>query len=131
MVYERGVKALHTNDPEISLINMKEFNRIVRNSYGDKPYGGADQTLGVSWNELGNAYLQNNDGTEAENCYLKSKKSFQALDGATRITISMPLVSLGFAAWVQGRLGEADEIFSQALADREDAYGINDTTSFV
>ena len=131
MIYERGVKALHTNDPEISLINMIEFNKIVRNSYGDKPCGGTDQTLGVSWNELGNAYLQNNDGIEAEKCFLESKKSFQALDGATSISISMPLINLGFAAWVQGRLGEADKIFSQALADREEAYGINDTTSFV
>ncbi|KAH8821382.1 NB-ARC and TPR domain protein [Xylogone sp. PMI_703] len=131
MIYERGVRALHTNNPEISLISMKEFNKIVRDSYKDRPDGGTDQTLGVSWNELGNAYLQNSDGIEAEKCFVESKKSFQALDGATRISISMPLINLGFAAWVQGQLAEAADIFSQALADREEAYGIDDTISFV
>lgn len=131
MIYERGVKALHTNDPEISLINMKEFNKIVRNSCGNQPYGGTDQTLGVSWNELGNAYLQSNNNIDAEECYLESKRTFQALDDATQISISMPLISLGFVAWVQGRLSEANDIFSKALADREEEYGINDTTSFV
>ncbi|KAH8704099.1 hypothetical protein BGW36DRAFT_444704 [Talaromyces proteolyticus] len=130
IIYERGVRALHTNDPEQSLLNMKKFSQIVRNSYQDKP-GGTNQTLGVSWNELGNAYLQNNDAMKAEGCFFESKCSLEALDGATQISISMPLINLGFAAWVQGRLGEADEIFSQALADREKAYGANDKISFV
>jgi Tfp pilus assembly protein PilF len=43
----------------------------------------------------------------------------------------MPLINLGFAALVQGREAEADEIFSQALADREKEYGSNDKISFV
>lgn len=109
---------------------MKKFNQLVRDSYQDKPRG-TDQTLGVSWNELGNAYLQNNDSIKAENCFLESKWPFEALDGATRISISMPLINLGFAALVQDREDKADEIFSQALADREKEYGSNDKISFV
>lgn len=130
IIYERGVRALHTNDPEGALLNMKKFNQLVRSSYQDKPPG-TDQTLGVSWNELGNAYLQNNNSIEAESCFLSSKEAFEALEGATRISISMPLINLGFAALAQGRKGEADEIFSQALADREKEYGSNDKISFV
>ncbi|RAO64269.1 uncharacterized protein BHQ10_000281 [Talaromyces amestolkiae] len=130
IIYERGVRALHTNDPEGALLNMKKFNQLVRDIYHDKPPG-TDQTLGVSWNELGNAYLQNNNGIEAESCFLSSKEAFEALDGATRISISMPLINLGFAALAQGREGEADEIFSQALADREKEYGRDDKISFV
>lgn len=131
MIYERGVRALHTNEAKISLINMKAFSKTVRESYKDRIPGGKDQTLGVSWNELGNAFLQNNDGLEAERCYLESKKCLGALEGATRISISMPLINLGFSSWIQGRLGEADETFCQALKDRENEYGINDRVSFV
>ena len=130
IIYERGVRALHTNDPEGALLNMKKFNQLVRDSYQHKP-SGTDQTLGVSWNEIGNAYLQNNDSIEAERCFLNSKEAFEALDRATRISISMPLINLGFAALAQGRKGEADEIFSRALADREKEYGIDDKVSFV
>ena len=131
MTYERGVRALHINEPEISLINMKAFNKAVRESYKDVIPGGKDQTLGVSWNELGNAFLQNNDGLEAEKCYLESKNCLGALEGATHISVSMPLINLGFASWIQGRLGEADEAFCQALKDRENEYGIDDKVSFV
>lgn len=130
IIYERGVRALHTNDPEGALLNMKKFNQLVRDNYQDKP-NSTDQTLGVSWNELGNAYLQNNDSINAKRCFLESKSSFEALDGATRISISMPQINLGFAALIQGREDEADEIFSHALADREKEYGSNDKISFV
>lgn len=130
IIYERGVRALHTNDPEGALLNMKKFNQLVRDSYQHRPPS-TDQTLGVSWNELGNAYIQNDNAIEAERCFLNSKEAFQALDGATRISISMPLINLSFAALARGREGEADEIFSQALADREKEYGRDDKISFV
>jgi hypothetical protein len=48
IIYERGVRALHTNDPEGALLNMEKFNQLVRDSYQDKSRG-TDQTLGVSW----------------------------------------------------------------------------------
>lgn len=32
IIYERGVRALHTNDPEGALLNMKKFNQLVRGS---------------------------------------------------------------------------------------------------
>jgi hypothetical protein len=47
IIYKR-VKALYTNDLEISLINIKEFNNIVLSSYRDKPCSSTDQTLRVS-----------------------------------------------------------------------------------
>lgn len=131
IIYHRGVRGLHVNQPAIALFNMKSFSKMVRDKYGDTKPGGTDQTLGVSWNELGNAMLQNGDGSEAERCFLESKKYLGALDGATRISITMPLINLGFAYWIQGRLGEADAVFYQALQDREREYGIDDKTSFV
>ncbi|OKL62070.1 hypothetical protein UA08_02958 [Talaromyces atroroseus] len=131
IIYERGVQALHTNNPQISLLNMKKFGELVRDSYKEKPSGGTDQTVGVSWNELGNAYFQNNDTIEAEKCFLKSKSFFESMEDATSISISMPLINLGFAALAQGRLNEAEMIFSQALTDREKEYGRDDKISFV
>jgi Tetratricopeptide repeat len=126
IIYERGIRALHTNCPEVSLPNLKKFNGIVVDNY--HTIGGTKRALGVSWNELGNAYLQNNDIVEAKKCFLESRATFEAMYS---IDIYMPLINLGFAAWLQRRLGEADQIFSQALADREKEYGRNDQTSFV
>jgi tetratricopeptide (TPR) repeat protein len=127
----RGVHALHTNQPEVSLAKLKVFIDMLRERLDEAPSRGTDQSLGVAWNELGNAILQNNDGKWAEECFLKSIDALSALDGATAITISMPLINIGFTYWVQGRLTDAAATFQRALEDREKEYGVNDKTSFV
>ena len=77
IIYERSVKSLHTNDAEASLFNMKTFGSNVREKkYKDVPLG-KYQMLGVSWNELGNAYLQNHNVVEAERCYQNLKDCFR------------------------------------------------------
>lgn len=129
--HHRAARALHTNEPQVSLTNFQIFNDMIRAKYGEEVRGDTDQSLGVSWNELGNGVLQNNDSQRAEECFLRSIAALKSLDGATRITISMPLVNLGFAYWVQGKLIQAAEIFRQALKDREDEYGVDDRVSFV
>lgn len=129
--FYRGARTMHTNEPKETLNDLERFHELVLAEYGDQPTGGSDQSLGISWNELGNAAFQNNDVTRAEECFLKSIDVLKALDGATGITISMPMVNLGFAYWCQNRLNDAEETFKQALRDREAEYGINDKTSFV
>lgn len=129
--FHRGSLFLHTNKPGESLTNLREFNNMLRERFGDTVSSGKDLSLGVSWNELGNAILQNNDGKGAQECYIKSIDALAALDGATRISITMPLINLGFAYWVQGRLDEAAATFQGALEDREKEYGADDKGSFV
>lgn len=117
--FYRGARAMHTNEPKASLENLEEYNVLVRVDYGEVVIGGHDPTLGVAWNELGNANLQNNDVKRAEECFHKSIEALQNLDGATAITIAKPLISLGFAYWCQDRLFEAEATFKKALEDRE------------
>jgi len=130
--HHRGVIGLHTNCPEQSLSHFETFTKMLQDEIGaDKTVGGKDQSLGVAWNELGNAYLQNHSYDRAEECLNKSIDALSSLSGSTRISINMPLVNLAFCYWLQGRLSEAGNVFQDALTDREKEYGVDDKTSFV
>jgi tetratricopeptide (TPR) repeat protein len=128
--HHRGVVALHANQPDLSLSNHKKFTQMVRDKFGDN-LRGKDRSLGVAWNELGNAYLQNKEWAEGIKCFEKSIFALQNLDGATDISVSMPLINLAFGFWLEGRLDEAASTFQRALSDREREYGVDDKTSFV
>jgi hypothetical protein len=130
-IYEhhRGTFALHTNDPKKSLAHLEKFTSMTSKLLGDCP-SGTDQSMGVGWNELGNAYLQNDNVDKAAEYFLKSIKALEALDGAREISISMPLINLGFAQWLKGSLEEAEATFMKAYEVRKREYGIEDKTSF-
>ena len=86
--------------------------------------------MAVAWNELGNAYLQNNSKKEAEGCYRKSVDALEILKDANANTKSMPWINLGFVLHLQGRLDEAESAFRSAIDIRESVYGPNDRESF-
>lgn len=92
---------------------------------------GKDQSLGVAWNKLGCARLRNENPDEAEPCFQKSIDALGALEGASRISISMPLINIASAHWLQEKLDKAASTFEEALDVREREYGVNDRTSFV
>jgi hypothetical protein len=127
--HHRGVFALHTNDPKRSLSHLQKFMDLTSALFGDVPHG-KDQSMGVAWNELGNAHLQNDNVEEAEKCFLKSIDALRSMDGAQDIDISMPLVNLAFALWLKGSLKESADAFERAFEDRKKKYGIADKTSF-
>lgn len=129
--HHRGTLALHVNRPKESLSYLKAFKRKVEENERKRPNGQEqDQSLGVALNELGNAYLQNNNPVLAATCFQDSLENLKPLAGATINTISMPQISLGFALWLQDELDDAETIFSQADAERAEAHGVNDTVSF-
>lgn len=155
--FHRGSRALHTNEPKESLSEFEKFWTMLRDEVIEEPRdvnrylglpwhetfeamvqdrsrgapSGEDQYIGVAWNELGNAYLQNNDTTKAEACYRKSFFIMDVTDGsASPNTVSMPLINLGFALWLQQRLSEAADTFEQALNYRKKNYGSDDSVSF-
>ncbi|KAL8671104.1 MAG: hypothetical protein Q9168_004386 [Polycauliona sp. 1 TL-2023] len=63
--HHRGELSLHTNQPKMSLSSYNTFIQMLRDQIGDQPRG-TDQSLGVAWNELGWAQLQNDNPLEAE-----------------------------------------------------------------
>jgi tetratricopeptide (TPR) repeat protein len=121
--FHRGALAHHTNQPKMALANCEAHYRMLR----DKLDNTVDQRLGVALNELGVAYLQNNDTTRAEECLRASLDILEQLGDITTNSVSMPLINLGFALWLQGRQDDAATVFERALAARELAYGPNDT----
>lgn len=72
------------------------FIDMLKNKIGNAPRG-KDQSLGVTWNELGCAWLQNENPNEAVPCFKNSINAPRALEGATKISISMPLINIAFA----------------------------------
>nr|XP_023885776.1 uncharacterized protein LOC111997878 [Quercus suber] len=127
--FHPGILNLHTNEPDMSLSHLESFTRMLQQKLGNKPRG-RDQRMGVAWCELGNSYLQNHANDEAEKCFRFSAEALESLDDATSNTICMPLINLGFVLWLKGQLDEAEEVFERTLADREAAYGKDDTVSF-
>jgi hypothetical protein len=127
--HHQGVLALHTNNPGDSLRRFKRFTELNIETFGESP-SGKDQTLGVGWNELGNAHMQNGNIGEAEECFVKSIQALKKVEGSKDITISMPLINLAFTYWLNGRLDMADATFKVAYNQRVQEYGIDDKTSF-
>lgn len=84
-----------------------EHHFLLCHHHGGDVAPGADMSLVVAWNELGNPYLQNNNTAESEDCFLHSIDALRVLDGADKYSISMPRINLGIAYWVGGKLNEA------------------------
>jgi tetratricopeptide (TPR) repeat protein len=130
--HHHGVIGLHTNRPKQSLTHFIQLTDMLQKKLGgNKTQGGNDQSLGVAWNELGNAYLQNDAYAEAEDCFLKSIHALRSLTNSTKISINMPLINLAFCHWLQGDLDKSESVFQESLEDREREYGVNDTTSLM
>jgi hypothetical protein len=127
--HHKGVLALHTNNAVHSLRRFKRFTDLVIDKFGERP-SGRDQTLGVGWNELGNAHMQNGNIKEAEQCFVKSIQALKVIEGSRDITLSMPLINLAFTYWLSGRLDDADATFKVAYDQRVQAYTRDDKTSF-
>lgn len=124
--FHRAAFAHHTNQPAMALYNSQHFIHALEKQVGEVE----NETLGVAYNELGVSFLQNGDATRSEECLRRSIRIIEALPGTTANTRSMPLINLGFTLWVRGQLDEAASVFARTLADREAAYGPNDTKSF-
>lgn len=124
--FHRGALAHHINEPQMALANCTEFKRLLQEKLGSRE----DQSLGVAWNELGVAHLQNEDSKKSCECFRNSIAILERLPGITPNARSMPLINLGFALWIAGHLDEAAAVFERTLALREAAYGIDDTQSF-
>lgn len=68
---------------------------------------------------------------KGEECFKRSIETLRLLKEFKRSTLSLPLVNLGLACWLQGRVSEALATLTQGLRDRQEAFGVNDRISFI
>lgn len=128
--HNRGCIALEINEPHDALMYLTRFNKMMLDEFS-RTKSRIDIRLAISWNELGSAYMLNEDWEDAEESFIISLKEFKKLDNQPITSLSRPLVNLGLAYWIRGKIDEAAEILLSGLHDREAALGINDRVSFV
>jgi len=128
--HNRGCIATEINDPHDALNYHKSFNAMMVREMGTSTSGN-DMRLAISWNELGNAYMLNDDWWKGEECFQKSIDLMRQLDQFEKVSISLPVVNLGLAYWLQGRHEEANDVLVEGLKNREDAFGAEDRVSFI
>jgi len=130
ILHNRGCIALEINEPSDALHYHKLFNdRMVKQLSGKA--GETDMRLAISWNELGNAYMLNDNWVEGEKCFRTSIEEMKRLRDFNNTIISLPLANLGLSYWLQKRLDEAAGILLEALEDRADELGEDDKVSFI
>ena len=130
LYHNRGVIACGASDVSEGLKNLKIFHDMMQKAFEeDTPR--TDMRLGLGCNELGFAYMLKEDWAQGEVYFLRSIELLQQLHNFEPILISLPLVNLGYAYWLQGRLDEAAAVLEKGVGDRETKYGIHDRISFM
>jgi tetratricopeptide (TPR) repeat protein len=130
ILHNRGCIALEINEPSDALYYHRLFNdRMVKQLSGEA--GEKDMRLAISWNELGNAYMLNDNWVTGEDCFLKSIEEMRRLRDYNKTTISLPLANLGLSYWLQNKLETAARVLVQGLEERADELGEDDKVSFI
>jgi tetratricopeptide (TPR) repeat protein len=130
LYHNRGCIASDANDAVEAMKNLKSFHDMMEKELDEKTQR-TDMRLGLACNELGNAYMLKEDWVEGERYFLRSIELLEKLDDFEPILISLPLVNLGYAYWLQGRLDEAVAVLVHGASAREEKYGDNDRISFM
>lgn len=133
IVHNRGCISTETNRPRLAFTYFEDFNAKMMRDFEVSPeLVTQDMRLAISWNELGIAHMLNERWQEGERCFNRSIVTMRLLDKFEQTTLSLPLVNLGLACWLQGRSSDALDILTRGLEDREEAYKVkNDSTSFI
>lgn len=128
--HNRGCIATEINEPSQALIYHTRFNNLMVQELGHTR-GGKDMRLAISWNELGNAHMLNREWETGQECFERSIALMRQLDDFEEILVSLPMVNLGLAHWLQGRVSEALEVLQKGLLEREAKHGSDDRVSFM
>jgi tetratricopeptide (TPR) repeat protein len=131
ILHNRGCTSTEINEPEDAYASFKQFNLMMMEEFQRNDLlNSTDKRLAISWNELGNAYMLKNNWKRGEWCFLRAIDTMKKLENYVEIDISLPLVNLGLAYWIQGRHSEALATLKKGLQDRDDALGSNDRKLF-
>ncbi|KAL9623533.1 MAG: hypothetical protein Q9160_002214 [Pyrenula sp. 1 TL-2023] len=129
ITHSRGCTALEINEPEDALKYHKLFNDMMLKEFSSTPPKN-DIRLAKSWNELGNAYMLSQNWAKGEESFVKSIEEMRKLDNFREVLVSLPVVNLGQAHWLQNKHDEAEATLLKGLRDREAEFGVDDRISF-
>lgn len=130
LYHNKGVIACGASDVSEGLRNLRIFHDMMQKASNENTPK-YDMRLGLACNELGFAYMLKEDWAEGERYFRRSIDLLQQLHNFEPILISLPLVNLGYAYWLQGRFDEAAVVLEKGVGDREEKYGNNDRISFM
>ncbi|SPO03437.1 uncharacterized protein DNG_06120 [Cephalotrichum gorgonifer] len=126
--YTLGAVANEINDGPGCLHNniiLLEMRRGISAERG-KP----DVRLAAAHSQIGIAYMMTGKLALATEYFKQSIEIFKSLDEFHVDMLGFPAANLGLSYWMQGQLDEAEEIFANALGDREKEYGKMDKVSY-
>jgi hypothetical protein len=130
MFHNRGCIYAEMNKPLESLDCQLRFKDMMETELSElKPV--TDMRLSIAYNQLGVAYMINDDWDKGEEYLRLSMKEMKTLETFEGYMISLPLVNLGLIHWMNKRYTEAEEILQEGLASRMAKFGLNDTESFM
>ncbi|KAL8833097.1 MAG: hypothetical protein Q9170_004506 [Blastenia crenularia] len=125
-----GCVGTESNDPAATLKHFQMFNELMRGEIAEEAQG-KDKRLAISWNELGNAHMLNDQWEEGERSFKKSIVTMQGVNGFQDIDNSFAMVNLGLTYWLSGRQEDAVEVLMEGLRVREVIHGLDDRESFI
>jgi hypothetical protein len=125
--YCRGSEASESNQPQLC---FEQFSALLMLSQQISSENGRHyEDLASAYNEVGVAYMMNNQYDEGMKAFHKSINVYENLEHFTTDMAAFPLTNLGLSLWLQGRCGEAAEVLHKALIGREETYGHDDKES--
>lgn len=128
--HTKGIAATEMNKPFQALKYLQRFNNMMLKEFGWIA-GGTNMRLAISWNQLGVAYMINDNWASGEECFKKSIYCMKQLDNYDPYKISLPLANLAYAYWLTGRFQEAVEALQEGMAYRAQEFGPDDRESFM
>ncbi|KAF1810425.1 hypothetical protein P152DRAFT_491441 [Eremomyces bilateralis CBS 781.70] len=128
--HNRGVIAVEMNRPEEALNHLTKFNDMMKKELDGRSQG-KDMRFAISWNQLGVAYMVNDNIEKGEECFIKSIKTMKQLENYRPYLISLPLVNLALVYWLTNRRDDALIALNEGVEARSRFFGPNDRESFI
>ncbi|CZR65067.1 uncharacterized protein PAC_14967 [Phialocephala subalpina] len=128
--YSRGADASEVNEPERCMEYTTKFWKLRLKHAETSLKGQRDLRLGMSYNQMGVAYLMNRDYESAVGVLKKAFEVYASLDDPAPIKATLPAANMGLAYWFLRRYDEAYTVLIGILREREKVFGKNDKESF-
>ncbi|KAI9775352.1 MAG: hypothetical protein M1839_001268 [Geoglossum umbratile] len=128
--YSRGADASEVNEPVRCMEYTSRFWKLRLKHAETSPKGRKDIRLGMSYNQMGVAYMMARDYESAVGVLEQAFEVYASVENSTPIMATLPAANMGLACWFLGRYDEAYKALINILRERERVFGVNDSESF-